>query len=229
MTTKEETPAGEAPGPAAEASGFAKLGLLPELLSTLEALGYEEPTPIQREAIPALLAGRDLVGQAATGTGKTAAFALPMLHRLEPTKPKPWTPRAMVLVPTRELAMQVAEAIHKYGKARRATVLPSMAANRSASSCARSSGDRHRGRHPGRAVDHIERGTLLLEAVEMLVLDEADEMLDMGFAEDLDAILERTPRRSRPRSSRRPCRRESCRSPSGGSRIRFGWRSPTIR
>jgi ATP-dependent RNA helicase DeaD len=96
--------------------GFAALGIAPELLSALAALGYEEPTPIQREAIPPLLAGRDLLGQAATGTGKTAAFALPMIQRCASGDAKPNRPRAFVLVPTRELAMQVAEAIHRYGK-----------------------------------------------------------------------------------------------------------------
>src|SRR5260221_14634416 len=94
------------------------------LVAAISALGYEEPTPIQREAVPPLLAGRDLLGQAATGTGKTAAFALPLLQRSERREPEPRRPRSLVLVPTRELAMQVAEAIHRYGKERRTTVLP---------------------------------------------------------------------------------------------------------
>src|SRR6187397_1120559 len=105
---------------------FRDLGLGPKLVSVLEELGYEEPTPIQKDAIPPLLAGRDLVGQAATGTGKTAAFALPLLQRLASAAPgarRP-TPSALVLVPTRELCVQVAEAIHRYGKGLGASVLP---------------------------------------------------------------------------------------------------------
>src|SRR5947208_5939014 len=103
---------------------FVSLGLDPRLIKTLEDLGYEEPTPIQRESIPALLTGRDVIGQAATGTGKTAAFALPMLQRialLGNSRPKP---SALVLVPTRELAMQVAEAMHKYGQKLKVSVIP---------------------------------------------------------------------------------------------------------
>src|SRR5258708_2750041 len=96
---------------------FQDLALDPRLLTALSALGYEEPTPIQREAIPALIEGKDVLGQAATGTGKTAAFALPMLHRLAQGGTGGKAPRALILVPTRELAMQVAEAVHKYGKA----------------------------------------------------------------------------------------------------------------
>src|SRR4051812_2844333 len=110
----------------AAADGFDSLGLDPKLVSMLGELGYEEPTPIQKEAIPPLLAGRDLVGQAATGTGKTAAFALPLLQRLAAAGPPTARPRpfALVLVPTRELAMQVAEAVHRYGKGVGASVLP---------------------------------------------------------------------------------------------------------
>src|SRR6266545_6751265 len=100
---------------------FAALGLEASLLTTLEALGYEEPTPIQREAIPPLLAGRDLLGQAATGTGKTAAFALPLLQRIAHSARR--HPSALILVPTRELAMQVGEAVQRYGKELRITVL----------------------------------------------------------------------------------------------------------
>src|SRR5471032_2023937 len=104
--------------------GFAALGLDPQIVAALTLLGYEDPTPIQRETIPALLAGRDLLGQAATGTGKTAAFALPLLQRLSTTRPVSLRPALLVLVPTRELAMQVAEAFHKYGRALRTTVVP---------------------------------------------------------------------------------------------------------
>src|SRR5689334_6469784 len=111
--------------PADDPGSFAGLGLAAELVDAVAALGYEEPTPIQREAIPPLVAGRDLVGQAATGTGKTAAFALPILERLaEDVSRRGEAPTALVLVPTRELAMQVSEALHKYGRARSARVLP---------------------------------------------------------------------------------------------------------
>src|SRR3954471_12217448 len=98
-----------------QSAGFSDLGLRAELLSSLNTVGYEEPTPIQREAIPALLEGRDVLGQAATGTGKTAAFALPILQRLPPQRELA-DPSALVLVPTRELAMQVSEAVHRYGR-----------------------------------------------------------------------------------------------------------------
>ncbi len=171
---------------------FAALGLEASLLAALETLGYEEPTPIQREAIPALLAGRDLLGQAATGTGKTAAFALPILQRIVHGAPQ--RPNALVLVPTRELAIQVAAAVQRYGKELRISVLavyggqaigPQVQALRRGVDVIVAT--------PGRALDHLRRGTLKLEAVQVVVLDEADEMLDMGFAEDLDAILDQTP------------------------------------
>jgi len=175
--------------------GFSSLGLDPALVDALTALGYEEPTPIQREAIPPLLRGRDLLGQAATGTGKTAAFALPMLQRIgDAGGAAPRRPLALVLVPTRELAMQVAQAVHKYGKSRQATVLPIYGGQPFGQQLR----TLDRGVEvvvatPGRALDHLDRGTMLLDDVRMLVLDEADEMLDMGFAEDLEAILSRLP------------------------------------
>jgi ATP-dependent RNA helicase DeaD len=180
--------------PAAKAPGFAALGLVPELVTALAGLGYEEPTPIQREAIPPLLAGRDLLGQAATGTGKTAAFALPLLQRALTGEPKANHPRALVLVPTRELAMQVAEAVHRYGKEKRASVLPIYGGQ----SIGQQLRVLDRGVEvvvatPGRALDHLKRGSLALADVKVVVLDEADEMLDMGFAEDLEAILGELP------------------------------------
>ena len=172
---------------------FADLGLRPELLTALAGLGYEEPTPIQGEAIPPLIEGRDLLGQAATGTGKTAAFALPLLQRLKPGA-RSKKPCALVLVPTRELAMQVSEATHRYGKELGARVLPIYGGQ----PIFRQLGALDRGvdvvvATPGRALDHIGRGTLHLDALEVVVLDEADEMLDMGFAEDIEAILQSTP------------------------------------
>lgn len=175
------------------ASTFPELGLAPELLRTLAELGYEEPTPIQREAIPHLLEGRDLLGLAATGTGKTAAFALPLIQRVGAGAE---TPSALVLVPTRELAVQVAQAVHRYGRELGVEVLP-MYGGQSFQQQLRAL---KRGvdvvvATPGRALDHIRRGTLRLQAVDVLVLDEADEMLDMGFSEDIEAILAEVPER----------------------------------
>jgi ATP-dependent RNA helicase DeaD len=177
------------------ASGFEAIGVEPALARALAQLGYEEPTAIQREAIPPLLAGRDLLGQAATGTGKTAAFALPILQRIVTGKPARNRPRALVLVPTRELAMQVAEALHRYGRAKRATVLPIFGGQAISQQLrALERGVEVVVATPGRALDHVERGTLDLRQVGMVVLDEADEMLDMGFSEDLEAILGRIPK-----------------------------------
>jgi ATP-dependent RNA helicase DeaD len=181
---------------------FAALGLNDVLVAAVAALGYEEPTPVQRQTIPLMLAGGDLLAQAATGTGKTAAFALPLIQRLggdvEPRaarkRGRPAT-RGVVLVPTRELAMQVAEAVHKYARGSGLTVVPvyggapmmqqMRALERGADIVVGT---------PGRVLDHLRRQSLALDAVGLLVLDEADEMLDMGFAEDLDAILEATPK-----------------------------------
>ena len=175
-------------------TGFADLGLRPELLKALAGLGYEEPTPIQREAIPHMINGKDLLGQAATGTGKTAAFALPILQLLDMSNDRP-SPVALVLVPTRELAMQVSEAIYKYGHDLRARCVPIYGGQ----PIGRQIDALSRGTHvvvatPGRALDHIRKKTLKLDNIKMVVLDEADEMLDMGFAEDLEAILESTPK-----------------------------------
>src|SRR6266850_3399242 len=119
--TQSDTP--REPQPAVQ-NAFAMLGVAPELVAALTSLGYEEPTPIQREAIPPLLAGRDLLGQAATGTGKTAAFALPLLQRFGSEPAQPSRPAILVLVPTRELAMQVAEAFHRYGRPLKTGVIP---------------------------------------------------------------------------------------------------------
>jgi len=173
-------------------TGFAALDLPEPLLRALRDIGYESPSPIQSETIPHLLAGRDLLGQAQTGTGKTAAFALPILARLDRTRP---ILQALVLTPTRELAIQVAEALQRY-----ATHLPgfrvlpiyggqSYGPQLSALS---------RGVHvvvgtPGRMIDHLERGSLDLSQVRYLVLDEADEMLRMGFIDDVETILRKTP------------------------------------
>jgi ATP-dependent RNA helicase DeaD len=184
MTTKDD----------ALSAGFSTVGLVDELVAAVAALGYEEPTPVQREAIPLLIAGRDLLAQAATGTGKTAAFALPMLQRLARDGESRRRTGGLVLVPTRELSMQVAEAIHKYAKGLGIGV----AAIYGGASMSQQVRTLERGAPivvatPGRALDHIRRGTMTLAHLRTLVLDEADEMLDMGFAEDLDAILEATP------------------------------------
>ena len=176
-----------------DTSGFAELGLRQELLGVLASLGYEEPTPIQRETIPPLLEGRDLVGQAATGTGKTAAFALPILQRIPQGRGRA-EPIALILVPTRELAVQVSEAIYKYGRDLGARVVPIYGGQ----PIGRQLQALSQGVHvvvatPGRAMDHIARGTLPLSDIQIVVLDEADEMLDMGFAEDIEEILKSTP------------------------------------
>ena len=176
-------------------TGFAALGLDPRIASALAALGYEEPTPVQRAAIPPLLEGRDVLAQAATGTGKTAAFALPLLSRVNTSAKGAERTSALILVPTRELAMQVAEAVHRYGKPMGVSAL----AVYGGSSMEMQVRALKRGvdvviATPGRALDHIRRHTLQMSSLKTVVLDEADEMLDMGFAEDLEAILEATPK-----------------------------------
>ncbi|MEG0821469.1 MAG: DEAD/DEAH box helicase [Burkholderiaceae bacterium] len=174
-------------------TAFAALGLAPALVETLTALGYEEPTPIQSQALPALMEGRDVLGQAATGTGKTGAFALPLLQRHVLGKPA-GAPVVLVLAPTRELAIQVCEAFHSYGKSSGAVVAPIYGGQE----YGRQIRLLQRGVHvvvatPGRALDHIRRGTMDLSNIQAIVLDEADEMLDMGFSDDIDAIIDALP------------------------------------
>ena len=183
---------GHGASPEAEGGTFAGLGLEADVLRALEQLGYEEPTPIQVEAIPLLLEGRDVIGRAATGTGKTAAFALPLVQRIDGDA---GGVQALILAPTRELAVQVAEATHKYGARRGVRVL----AVYGGQAIDRQLRELRRGVHvvvgtPGRILDHIRRRSLDLSSVSYVVLDEADEMLDMGFIEDIDAILDETPR-----------------------------------
>src|SRR5687767_5307174 len=175
--------------------GFAALGLDPRIVEALTALGYEEPTPIQQQTITPLIDGRDLLGQAATGTGKTAAFALPILQRLvDKGSARSAGPIALVLVPTRELAMQVAEAVHRYGKALGVRVLPVYGGQPIGRQLhAMKSGVDVVIATPGRALDHLRRGSLVMGGVGVVVLDEADEMLDMGFAEDIEAVLKESP------------------------------------
>jgi len=174
------------------AAGFAALGLLPELLRALSDVGYESPSPIQAATIPPLLEGRDVLGQAQTGTGKTAAFALPILSRIDL---KPGKPQALVLAPTRELAIQVAEAFQRY-----ATHMPGLQVLPiyGGQSYGPQLHSLKRGVQivvgtPGRVIDHLERGTLDLSELKFLVLDEADEMLRMGFIDDVEKVLQATP------------------------------------
>ncbi|WP_017555906.1 DEAD/DEAH box helicase [Nocardiopsis baichengensis] len=189
----EPAQAAEQADPAPE--GFAALPLDPSVLASVTAAGFTDPTPIQREAIPPLVAGRDLLGQAATGTGKTAAFALPIMQMLAQRSGRtPGGPAALILVPTRELAVQVCEAVESMGAAARARVLPVYGGT----PIGRQLRALERGvdavvATPGRALDLMGRGGLVLDRLSMAVLDEADEMLDMGFAEDIESILEQTP------------------------------------
>ena len=172
---------------------FASLGLAAPLVATLTTLGYEEPTPVQCEAIPLMLSGRDFLAQAATGTGKTAAFALPMIQQLLEDEAGRRHLRGLVLVPTRELAMQLSEAIHKYARGTGIQVVPLYGgASMEQQIRSLSRGADIAVATPGRALDHLRRKTLTLDKIRVLVLDEADEMLDMGFVEDIEAILEAT-------------------------------------
>ena len=171
---------------------FQALGLSEPLLQSIAEVGYEAPTPIQSAAIPPLLAGRDLIGQAQTGTGKTAAFGLPLLQAIDPAQR---SIQALVLTPTRELAIQVAEALHTYGKNLQGLVVLPVYGGHSLEDQQRRL---QRGVHvvvgtPGRIMDHLRRGTLRLDRLRMVVLDEADEMLRMGFIEDVEWILAQAP------------------------------------
>jgi ATP-dependent RNA helicase DeaD len=176
----------------ANIENFSSLGLMPAIVQTIEAMGYEAPTPIQAESIPHLLEGRDLLGQAQTGTGKTAAFALPLLSRLDPRQQ---TPQVLVLTPTRELALQVAEAFQRYASGLSSFhVLPLYGGQSMTLQL------RQLQRNPqvivgtpGRVMDHLRRHSLKLESLRSMVLDEADEMLNMGFIEDIEWIFEQAP------------------------------------
>ncbi|MBQ4854141.1 DEAD/DEAH box helicase [Rhodanobacter sp. B2A1Ga4] len=173
-------------------SGFGALALHPDVLRVLADVGYESPSPIQAATIPPLLEGRDVLGQAQTGTGKTAAFALPILSRIER---KPGKPQALVLAPTRELAIQVAEAFQTYAAHLPGfQVLPIYGGQ----SYGPQLHSLKRGVHvvvgtPGRVIDHLDKGTLDLSELKYLVLDEADEMLRMGFIDDVEKVLQATP------------------------------------
>ncbi len=170
---------------------FADLGLQSALLKSIKDVGYEAPSPIQIETIPVLLAGHDVIAQAQTGSGKTAAFGLPIIEAIDPRERKV---QALVLAPTRELAIQVAEALHKFGRSKEVDTLPIYGGQ----PYERQFRGLQRGVQivvgtPGRVMDHMRRGTLNLDHVRFFVLDEADEMLDMGFVEDIEWILEQAP------------------------------------
>ena len=173
---------------------FADLGLEPKLLDAIAQSGYENPTPIQQEAIPPALEGRDVLGIAQTGTGKTASFTLPMIQRLAKGRARARMPRTLVLAPTRELAAQVAENFEKYGSNHKLT----MALLIGGVSFGDQDAKLMRGvdvlvATPGRLLDHFERGRLLLTGIEVMVVDEADRMLDMGFIPDIERIFKLTP------------------------------------
>jgi ATP-dependent RNA helicase DeaD len=172
-------------------NSFEALGVLPALAATVTALGYETPTPIQQGAIPALLGGRDVFGQAQTGTGKTAAFALPMIQQIDPSS---FTVQALVLTPTRELALQVAEAVAQFS----GTLALRTVAIYGGSSYSQQLRRLREGAQivigtPGRVIDLMKRGALDFTGVRFVALDEADEMLTMGFIDDVKTILDATP------------------------------------
>ena len=175
-----------------EIGGFAALGIHPSVLAAVIAVGYEEPSAIQSQAIPVILGGHDMIGQAQTGTGKTAAFALPILSKIDPAKREP---QALILAPTRELALQVATAFETYSKQMPgvgvvavyggAPMGPQLKAIRQGAQIIVAT--------PGRLVDHLSRNGTLLSTIQYLVLDEADEMLKLGFMDDLEVIFEAMP------------------------------------
>ncbi|WP_082890484.1 DEAD/DEAH box helicase [Halotalea alkalilenta] len=179
--------------PSIQIESFSELELLPDLIKALEGLGYETPSPIQAQTIPPLLEGRDLLGQAQTGTGKTAAFALPLLTRIDVAKRQT---QVLVLAPTRELAQQVAVNFGRYGQHMAGLEVLTITGGQEYR-------DQLRGLRggaqvvvgtPGRVIDHLERGSLHLEGLQALVLDEADEMLRMGFIDDVERVLKDTPK-----------------------------------
>ena len=170
---------------------FADLGLSPELLESIASVGYEVPSPIQEQTIPVLLSGRDVIAQAQTGSGKTAAFGLPIIESVQSRR---GGIQALILCPTRELAIQVSEALHKYGRHKRIETLPIYGGQ----PYERQLRGLQRGVEivvgtPGRVMDHMRRGTLNLDNLKFFVLDEADEMLDMGFVDDIEWILQQVP------------------------------------
>ncbi|KTD98766.1 MULTISPECIES: DEAD/DEAH box helicase [unclassified Pseudoalteromonas] len=172
---------------------FESLNLSPAILKAVEELGYKTPSEIQAQCIPLLLERKDVLGLAQTGTGKTAAFALPLLNNIDPSVKQP---QILVLTPTRELAIQVAEAFEQYAKGTRGVEVLALYGGQSYSIqlSALRRGAQIIVATPGRLIDHINRGTIKFDALQALVLDEADEMLRMGFIDDVESIMEKTPR-----------------------------------
>src|ERR1035438_9754270 len=172
---------------------FPELGLSEELLKAIDKLGFEQAAPIQAEAIPVLMSGRDVVGQSQTGSGKTAAFGIPAIEKVEVDKR---VVQVLILCPTRELAVQVSEEIHKLGFFKRGLhALPIYGGQ----SYDRQLLGLRQGAHivigtPGRVMDHMRRGTLKFDALKMVILDEVDVMLNMGFRDDIEIILQATPK-----------------------------------
>src|SRR6204780_5100817 len=172
---------------------FSELGLSPELLKAIEKLGFEQAAPIQAEAIPILMQGQDVVGQSQTGSGKTAAFAAPAIEKVDVAQR---ATQVLILCPTRELAIQVSEEVHKLALFKRGLhALPVYGGQ----SYDRQLVGLRQGAHivigtPGRVMDHMRRGTLKLAAIKMVVLDEVDVMLNMGFRDDIELILQATPK-----------------------------------
>ena len=188
---------------------FTKLGLAAAMLDGVKAMGYIDPTPIQLRVIPLILAGRDVIGSAQTGTGKTAAFALPILTHLGQHQP---ATRVLILEPTRELAAQVETAVRDFARftnIETAVVFGGVGYDRQFQ--ALKQGIDIIVATPGRLLDHLQRGTCRLDHVEFLVLDEADRMLDMGFLPDVRRIVERCPATGKPCCSPRRFRRRSSR------------------
>nr|MBP8221654.1 DEAD/DEAH box helicase [Aeromonadaceae bacterium] len=177
-------------------ASFAELALSPRLQQTLSELGYAAPTPIQARAIPVILAGRDLMAGAQTGTGKTAAFVLPLLEQLmqHPASDTARPIRALVLVPTRELAVQVAESVARYGQGTGLTSTQVYGGvSIAAQVAALQAGVDLLIATPGRLLDHLRQGALSLDSLRHLVFDEADRMLDMGFMDEIKALLKQIP------------------------------------
>ena len=178
-----------------EIKTFGDIDLSRKILNAVKDMGFEEPSPIQAQTIPLVMAGEDVIGQAQTGTGKTAAFGIPTMEKIDETKRHI---QALVLTPTRELAIQIAEEFNKIGRYKKIKTLPVYGGQ----AIERQIRALRYGVHvvvgtPGRLIDHINRGTIRLDGVQTLILDEADEMLDMGFVDDIEAILEHIPTEGR--------------------------------
>ena len=173
---------------------FAELGLSPKVMAAVDAAGYSIPTPIQAEAIPIAMTGRDVLGIAQTGTGKTASFTLPMISRLETGRARARMPRSLILAPTRELAAQVAQSFENYGvnhKLNLALLIGGVSMDEQTKKLDR--GVDVLIATPGRLIDHFQRGRVMLMGVDILVIDEADRMLDMGFIPDIEKICKLLP------------------------------------